>query len=252
MPAARPCPRTLHGDARPPVPCPETGGGGHVGDHPGAPARRLLHGRAPDPVRAATGRCGRVVDGRCQRRRRPQQLEQVGQATFTADYDVLRKLGQATTKATVVQQGTQRRSVTVGDVRFLQAVDQPNRDVRPRRPDLRGQHRSRPASATLSVTPTSSPPRPPGGCASPRPAVGPDDGVDPHDRRPAGDVRRGARRRRQRDVLRPRRRRRGAVGRRRPARRAHELQPEGRRAPVRDHAVAPHGHAARARMRATT
>jgi hypothetical protein len=55
------------------------------------------------------------------------RLEQVGQSTFTADYDIERKLGQATTKATVAQQGTERRSVTVGDVRFLQAVDQPNR-----------------------------------------------------------------------------------------------------------------------------
>ena len=55
------------------------------------------------------------------------RLEKVDQATFTADYDILRKLGAATTEATVAQEGTSRRSVTVGDVRYLQTTDQPSR-----------------------------------------------------------------------------------------------------------------------------
>src|SRR5262245_39690919 len=46
-----------------------------------------------------------------------QRFESVEQSTFTADYDILRKLGQAATTATVAQEGTTRRSVTVGDVR---------------------------------------------------------------------------------------------------------------------------------------
>ena len=56
-----------------------------------------------------------------------QLLESVDRSTFTADYDVLRKLGQASTTATVAQEATNRRSVTIGDVRFLQTTDQPSR-----------------------------------------------------------------------------------------------------------------------------
>ena len=55
------------------------------------------------------------------------RLEAVDGSTFTAQYDILRKLGQTATKATVAQEGTNRRSVTVGDVRFLQTTDQPSR-----------------------------------------------------------------------------------------------------------------------------
>jgi hypothetical protein len=55
------------------------------------------------------------------------RLESVHASTFTADYDILHKLGQNTTKATVVQEDANRSSVTIGDVRFLQATDQPSR-----------------------------------------------------------------------------------------------------------------------------
>jgi hypothetical protein len=47
-----------------------------------------------------------------------QRLENVSGKTFTASYDVVRKFGDKSTTATVVQDGDQV-SVTVGDVRFL-------------------------------------------------------------------------------------------------------------------------------------
>jgi hypothetical protein len=49
-------------------------------------------------------------------------LERLGRASraeMTADYEILTRLGGATTAATVVQQPPTRRSVTIGDIRFL-------------------------------------------------------------------------------------------------------------------------------------
>jgi hypothetical protein len=47
------------------------------------------------------------------------RLEHSRTAVFTADYDVLTRFGGLQTPATVVQAAADRRSITVGDVRFL-------------------------------------------------------------------------------------------------------------------------------------
>ena len=48
-----------------------------------------------------------------------ERLDQSRTATFTADYDVLTRFGGLQTPATVVQAAADRRSITVGDVRFI-------------------------------------------------------------------------------------------------------------------------------------
>jgi hypothetical protein len=48
-----------------------------------------------------------------------ERLDAVGIAQFTADYDVLTRLGGLNSTATVVQADNSRRSVTVNDIRFL-------------------------------------------------------------------------------------------------------------------------------------
>lgn len=47
------------------------------------------------------------------------RLDAVGLQQFTADYDILTRLGGANSTATVVQADNSRRSVTVNDIRFL-------------------------------------------------------------------------------------------------------------------------------------
>jgi len=47
------------------------------------------------------------------------RLDQARTATFTADYDVLTRFGGLQTPATVVQAAADRRSITVGNVRFI-------------------------------------------------------------------------------------------------------------------------------------
>lgn len=48
-----------------------------------------------------------------------ERLDDVGAATFTANYTTLTRLGDITSSAVVVQEGDSRRSITIGDVRFL-------------------------------------------------------------------------------------------------------------------------------------
>lgn len=48
-----------------------------------------------------------------------ERLDTAASATFTAGYDVLTKFGDASTTATVAQAPPTRRSVTIGQVRFL-------------------------------------------------------------------------------------------------------------------------------------
>ena len=47
------------------------------------------------------------------------RLEAASASTFGADYDLLTRFGDLRTTATVAQDGSARRSVTIGDVRFL-------------------------------------------------------------------------------------------------------------------------------------
>ena len=42
-----------------------------------------------------------------------------GEATFTADYEVVTKFGNVTTPTTVVQAGAAHRAVTIGQIRFV-------------------------------------------------------------------------------------------------------------------------------------
>jgi len=46
-------------------------------------------------------------------------LDTAGDATFTGEYEVLTRLGDITTPATVSQNGADRRAVTIGPIRFI-------------------------------------------------------------------------------------------------------------------------------------
>lgn len=48
-----------------------------------------------------------------------ERLDRAAQAEFTAGYDVLTRFGNVSRPASVVQAGTARRSITVGDIRFI-------------------------------------------------------------------------------------------------------------------------------------
>src|SRR5918994_1964302 len=48
-----------------------------------------------------------------------QRLDAVSDSVFTADYDILTKMGNVTSTATVAQARPDRRSITINDVRFL-------------------------------------------------------------------------------------------------------------------------------------
>jgi hypothetical protein len=54
-----------------------------------------------------------------------ERLDSVALAEFTADYEILTKLGNRTSTATVVQAPTGRRSITINDVRFIDGSVQP-------------------------------------------------------------------------------------------------------------------------------
>ena len=47
------------------------------------------------------------------------RLDGIGDAVFTADYELLTRYGDLHTPATVVQAAPGRRSITIGNVRFL-------------------------------------------------------------------------------------------------------------------------------------
>ncbi len=53
------------------------------------------------------------------------RLDSVALAEFTADYDILTKLGNRTSTAQVVQASPDRRSVTIDDLRFIEGDPQP-------------------------------------------------------------------------------------------------------------------------------
>jgi len=48
-----------------------------------------------------------------------ERLDSVSQSVFTADYNILTKMGNVTSTATVVQARPDRRSITINNVRFL-------------------------------------------------------------------------------------------------------------------------------------
>jgi hypothetical protein len=75
-----------------------------------------------EPAAAALGGSPRTPSGDAGADKVLQPLEAVDPAPFTATYQVTRKLGPNQTTATVVQDGD-KRSVTVGDVRFLHDGD---------------------------------------------------------------------------------------------------------------------------------
>lgn len=54
-----------------------------------------------------------------------ERLDRASLAEFTADYDILTKLGNRSSTATVVQAPVGRRSVTINDIRFVEGTGQP-------------------------------------------------------------------------------------------------------------------------------
>jgi hypothetical protein len=75
-----------------------------------------------EPAAAALGGSPGTPSGDASADKVLQRLEGVDPAPFTATYHVTRKLGPNETDATVVQDGD-KRSITVGDVRFLHDAD---------------------------------------------------------------------------------------------------------------------------------
>ena len=166
------------------------------------------------------------------------RLEGIGDAVFTADYDLLTRFGDLHTAASVVQAEPGRRSITIGKVRFLlDGAEAATCDVghggvqhhhrrrtdeqHPARAGLLRQQRLRPAAARR---------RAPGR---------PDHRLVGDDRRPAGDVRDDPGGRRHHDLLRARQRPAGPTRRRR--RRGHDdgLPAGGRRGPLRPRELNP-------------
>ena len=119
------------------------------------------------------------------------RLDAAGRATFTADYALLARFGDLRTSAIVVQDGPARRSVTIGTIRFI--MD--GATAATCHLDIGG------CSDTIDAALVSNTQVTPGllreqrgGPAAPgrRLARRGDDGIGRDDRRPAGDVRRGA------------------------------------------------------------
>ena len=72
-----------------------------------------------------------------------ERLDSVSDSVFTADYDILTKMGNVTSTATVVQARPDRRSITINDVRFLYD-DAAGRHLRPDDRRVRGDDQRRP------------------------------------------------------------------------------------------------------------
>ena len=109
---------------------------------------RVRHRRAPDARRGRRRRPATRPSTPCSAASTPP-----GMATFTADYDVLTRFGDLHTPATVVQAAADRRSITIGNVRFIFDGpidgDVPARHRRVQRHDRRRADQQHPAGAGL-------------------------------------------------------------------------------------------------------